>query len=80
MLSSDCRSQIFEMKKFDDPNFSQRCLNQSQNWVFCHFLKFGSLVFFEIAYKNSMQQFLTSSRGKIHKFFFGGVGGGGGQI
>ena len=34
---------------------------------FCHILKFGSLVFFEIVYNDSLQQFLTSSRGKIHK-------------
>ena len=34
---------------------------------FCHFLKFGSLVFPEITYNNSLQQCLTSSRGKIHE-------------
>ena len=34
---------------------------------FCHFLKLGSLVCLEIAYNDSLQQFLTSSRGKIHK-------------
>ena len=33
---------------------------------FCRFLKFGSLVFLEITYNDSLQQFLTSSRGKIH--------------
>ena len=33
---------------------------------FCHFLKFGSLVLLEIAYNDSLQQCLTSSRGKIH--------------
>ena len=35
--------------------------------VFFHFLKFGSLVFREIAYKDSLQQCLTSDIGKIHK-------------
>ena len=35
--------------------------------VFFHFLKFGSLVFCEIAYKDSLQQYLTSDIGKIHK-------------
>ena len=39
---------------------------------FCHFLKFGSLVFLEIAYNDSVKQCVTSSRGKIHKKVFGG--------
>ena len=34
-------------------------------WVFCHFLKFSSLIFLEITYNASLQQCLTSSRGKI---------------
>ena len=34
---------------------------------FCHFLKFGSLVFLEITYSDRLQQCLTSSRGKFHK-------------
>ena len=34
---------------------------------FCHFLEFGSLVFLQIAFNDSLQQCLTSSRGKIHK-------------
>ena len=29
-----------------------------------NFLKFGSLVFLEIAYNDNLQQFLTSNRGK----------------
>ena len=40
--------------------------------VFFHFLKFGSLVFREIAYKDSLQQYLTSDIGKIHKKKFCG--------
>ena len=35
--------------------------------VFFYFLKFGSLVFLEIAYNVSLQQCLTSSRGEIHE-------------
>ena len=39
---------------------------------FCHFLKFGSLVFLEIAYNDSLQQCLTSSRDKTYKKIFWG--------
>ena len=39
---------------------------------FCHFLKFSSLVFLEIAYNDSLQQFLTCSRGNIHEKNLGG--------
>ena len=38
---------------------------------FCHFLKFGSFVFFELAYNYSLQQYLTTSRGKTHLIIFG---------
>ena len=39
---------------------------------FRHFLKFSSLIFFEIAYGDHLQQCITSSRGKTHeKKFFG---------
>ena len=42
-------------------------------FFFCHFLKFGSLVFLEIAYKDSLRQCIRSSRGKTHeKKKFGG--------
>ena len=37
---------------------------------FCHFLRFGSLVFLEIAYNDSLQQCITPSRGKNHKKIF----------
>ena len=40
---------------------------------FCHFLKFSSLVFLEIAYNDSLQQFLTCSRGNIHEKNLGGA-------
>ena len=32
-----------------------------------NFLKFGSLVFLEIAYNDNLQQFLTSNRGKTYE-------------
>ena len=34
---------------------------------FYHFLKFGILVFHEIAYNHNLQQFLTRSRGKVYE-------------
>ena len=34
---------------------------------FWHFLKFGAIVFLEIAYNDILEQCLTSSRGKIHE-------------
>ena len=37
------------------------------NNVFCHFLRFGSLFFLKIAYSDTLQQCVTSSRGKIHE-------------
>ena len=42
-------------------------LNQDQNEVFRQFLEFGSLVFLEISYNDSLQQCLTSSNGKTHE-------------
>ena len=35
--------------------------------VFLPFFQVGSLVFLEIAYKDSLQQCITSSRGKTHE-------------
>ena len=39
----------------------------AQNEVDHHFLEFGSYVFLEIAYNNSLRQRLMSSRGKSHE-------------
>ena len=57
----------FLKKKFDSRNLGQIGKNQVQNKVFSHSLKFGSLVFLDVAYNDSLQQCLTSSRGKIHE-------------
>ena len=58
----------------------QRGQNQAWNeGVFCHFFKFDSLVFFEIAYNGSLQQYLTSSRVKTHEKCLGPNVGGKGQ-
>ena len=71
MISSDWQSQMFE-KKIGGSNFGQVDQNRARNWISCHFLKFGSLVFLEIAYNDSLQQFLTFSRSKIcEKSFWG---------
>ena len=40
------------------------------NYIFCHFLRLGSLFFLKIAYSDNLQQCLTSSRGKIHEKSF----------
>ena len=71
MMYSDWRSQIFERKKNGDPNFGPAGLNQAQNKVFRHFLEFGSLVFLEIVYSDSLQQCLTSTRGENYEKRFG---------
>ena len=65
MISGDWRSQIFG--ETGGPN-EQKSVPKLD---FCHFLKFGSLVFLEIAYNDSLQQCITSSRGKILKKSFG---------
>ena len=66
------RSKIHE-KKFWGPNLGQRDQNRVGKQVFCHFLKFGSLAFLEVACSDSLQQFLTSSGSKIHELFFWGL-------
>ena len=60
-------------KFFQGPNFGQRDQNPAQNQVFCNFLKFGSLVFLEIAYNDNLQQCLTSCRGRICEKKFRGL-------
>ena len=59
------RARYLEKKNWQ-PKFVPNGQNLARNSVFCHFLKFHLLVFFEIAYNDSLQRFLTSSRGKIH--------------
>ena len=49
----------------------QRGRNRFQNQFFCHFLKFGSLIFLEFAYNDSLQQCLTCNKGKIYEKKFG---------
>ena len=38
---------------------------------FCHFLKFGSLLFLKIACNDSLKQFVTFNRGEIYEKYFG---------
>ena len=54
-------------KNFFLANLGPSGLNQALNKVFCHFLKFSSLVFLEISYNDSLQQCLTPSGGKTHE-------------
>ena len=60
-MEQDSRKRNFAVR------MCQMSQNRTQNEVFCHFLKFGSLVFLEIAYNNSLQQCLASKRGKINE-------------
>ena len=57
----------FLKKEVGSLNMDSMDLNQAQNEVFHHFLGFGSYVFLEIAYNNSVRQCLTSSRSKVHE-------------
>ena len=52
--------------------------NQPENEVFRDFLEFGLYVFLEIAYSDSLRQFLTYSWEKIDEKNLGGGGGWGG--
>ena len=67
--SSDWQSRILKKKarKIGISTLGPTDLNQVQNEVFCHFLEFGSLVFLEITYNDSLKQCLTSNRGKAHE-------------
>ena len=52
--------------KKGDPNLDHMDQNQTQNQVFCHFFKFGSFIFLEIAQEHSLEHCLTTSREKTH--------------
>ena len=76
MTSKYWRSQIFEKNRNRKKNNNKKLA--ARIWVkwakirtktrfFCHFLRFGSLVFLENAYNDNLQQFLTSSRGKSYE-------------
>ena len=62
----------FLKNKFGGPNLGWMSQIQVQSYVFCNFLKFGSLVFLEIVCNDSLQSFPTSSRDKIHEKSFWG--------
>ena len=59
-------------KKFGGPKFKPKGQKSRQKLggFFCRFRKFG--VILEIAYNDSLQQCITSRRGKTHKKNFGG--------
>ena len=54
-----------------DTNLGQEGQNWDQNQVFYHFLKFGSLVFPQIAHDVTLEQCLATSRGKTLKKILG---------
>ena len=61
------------MKKILEPKFGPKRPKSVLKPVFSsHFLKFGSLVFLEVAYNDSLQICLAFRRGKIHEKNFGG--------
>ena len=54
--------------KFFEPKYGPKWPKSvPKQGFFCLFLKFGLLIFLEIACNVSLQQCLTCSRGKIHK-------------
>ena len=55
MISSDWRNQIFK-NKFWRPELGPTGQNRTWIEVFCYFLKFGLLVFLEIAYSENLKQ------------------------
>ena len=58
---------------FRGPNLDQMDQNKAQNQVFCHFFKFGCLVFLEIVQDDSLEHCLTTSRGKTQEKKLGGT-------
>ena len=60
-------------KKIDGPNLGSAGLNQAQNQVFRNFIGFGSHVFLEIAYYDSLRQCPTSNRDKTDEKTFGSI-------
>ena len=49
------------------PKLGKRAKTGPEVRFFCHFLKFGSLVFFETTYGNSLKQCLTINGDKTHE-------------
>ena len=68
ILETD-RARFLKKKKWR-PEFGSKS-SPTLGGFFCHFLKFYSSVFLEIAYNDSLQQCLTSSIGKTHTKKFG---------
>ena len=63
--------KIYKKKEKFGPTFGpKRAKIRPKTRFFGHFLKFDSLVYLEVAYNDSLQQFLTSSRDKTRKIFF----------
>ena len=61
------------LKKNLQPDFGPKGPKLGLKWGLCNFFVFWSLVFLEITYSDSLQQCLTSSRGKYHEKNFWGL-------
>ena len=57
-------------KNFGHQIWAKRAKNGPKTMFFCHIFKFRSLVSLEIACNNSLQQVITTRRGKIKKLVF----------
>ena len=57
-------------KNFGHQIWAKRAKNGPKTMFFCHIFKFRSLVSLEIACNNSLQQVVTTRRGKIKKLVF----------
>ena len=66
------RIRVDTIKIFGDQILAKGTKIGLETSFFCHFLKFCSLVFFEIAYNDTLQQCITSVRGKTQESFFWG--------
>ena len=62
---------IFLKNKNGGTSVGPTCVNQAQSKVFPHFVEFGSYVFLETEYDDSLRQYLISIRSKIHEKTFG---------
>ena len=59
------------MKEIFGPKFKPKEPKSCLELFFCYFFKFGSLVFLEIEYSDSLEQCVTSTKGKTYKKDFG---------
>ena len=61
------QAEVKSAKRVWDPNLGQAVQIRLKNQVFHHFRKFGVVVFLKIAQDGSLEQCLTTSRGKTQE-------------